>query len=90
YCYEAKSGKSIYAEKVTNMRHRANPLYADGKLYLVGREGTVVVVKAGASFEILATNKLPDTFTASPAIANGRIYLRGFNHLWAIGGDKGS
>jgi outer membrane protein assembly factor BamB len=85
YCYEAKTGKSVYAEKVTNMRHRANPLYADGKLYLAGREGTVVVVKPGANFEILATNKLPDTFTASPAVSNGRIYLRGFNHLWAIG-----
>lgn len=90
YCYEAKTGKSVYSEKVTNMRHRANPLYADGKLYLVGRDGTVVVVKAGATFEILATNKLPDTFTASPAIANGRIYLRGFQNLWAIGADKGS
>lgn len=90
YCYEAKTGKSVYSEKVTNMRHRANPLYADGKLYLVGRDGTVVVVKPGPKFEILATNKLPDTFTASPAVSNGRIYLRGFQYLWAIGSPKGS
>lgn len=85
YCHEAKTGKAVYAEKVTNMRHRANPVYADGKLYLTGREGTVVVVKPGREFEVLATNKLPDVFTASPAVSGGRIYLRGFDNLWAIG-----
>ncbi len=84
-CYEAKTGKNIYSEKVTNMRHRANPLHADGKIYLTGRDGVVVVVKPGPNFEILATNKLPDTFTASPAVSGGRIYLRGFQYLWAIG-----
>lgn len=85
YCHEAKDGKAVYSEKVTNMRHRANPVYADGKLYLTGREGTVVVVKPGREFEILSTNKLPDVFTASPAVSGGRIYLRGFDNLWAIG-----
>jgi len=35
--------------------------------------------------EILAKNKLSEQFAASPAIANGRLYLRGFGHLYAIG-----
>lgn len=85
YCYEAKTGAPVYSEKVTNMRHRANPVYADGKLYLAGRDQSVVVVKPGRTFEVLATNKLPDNFAASPAVSGGRIYLRGFEHLWAIG-----
>jgi outer membrane protein assembly factor BamB len=85
YCYEAKTGKTVYTEKITNMRHRANPVFADGKVYLAGRDGVVVVVKAGRTFEVLSTNKLPDTFAASPAISGGRIYLRGFESLWAIG-----
>jgi outer membrane protein assembly factor BamB len=85
YCHEAKTGKPVYAEKVSNMRHRASPVYADGKLYLTGRDGLVIVVKAGRTFEKLAENKLPDTFTASPAVSGGCIYLRGFNNLWAIG-----
>ena len=33
----------------------------------------------------LAENKLPDQTSASPAISNGRIYIRGFETLWAIG-----
>jgi len=37
---------------------------------------------------VLATNRLEDHFTASPAISNGRIYLRGFDMLYAIGSAK--
>jgi len=49
----------------------------------------VSVVKAGPKFELVATNQLPDQLAASPAISNGRIYLRGFETLYAIGqGEK--
>ena len=41
--------------------------------------------KAGRKFEKVAENKLPDQFSASPAVADGRIYLRGFDALYAIG-----
>ncbi|CAN5573668.1 PQQ-binding-like beta-propeller repeat protein [soil metagenome] len=85
YCYDIKTGKVIYEEKITNMRHRANPVCIDGKLYLVGRDGTTVVVKAGREFEKLAENKLPDVFGASPAVSDGRIYLRGWKDLYCIG-----
>ena len=46
--------------------------------------GVVSVVKAGPNFELLAENYLPDEFAASPVVANGRIYLRGFGALYAI------
>jgi outer membrane protein assembly factor BamB len=85
FCYDAATGKRQYRETITNMRHRANPVYADDKLYLLGRDSTMVVVKPGREFDKLATNKLPDTFSASPAIANGVIYLRGWKNLYAIG-----
>lgn len=83
--YDARTGVQYYAEKVTNERHRANPVFADGNIYIVGRDGTLPVVKAGNKFELIAKNKLPDTFTASPAVSGGRIYLRGWNYLWCIG-----
>lgn len=82
---DARSGKELYSEDVTNTRHRANPVAADGKLFLVGREGNMPVVKAGREFELVAKNKLPDTFTASPAVAGGRLYFRGWDYLWAVG-----
>lgn len=83
--YDAKTGDSLFNEKVTSERHRANPVVGDGKIYLVGREGTMAVIKSGKTFDLISKNKLPDTFTASPAISGGRIYLRGWNFLWAIG-----
>ena len=53
--------------------------------HLSSREtGAVSVVKPGRKFELLATDRLPDEFTASPAVSQGRIYLRGFRALYAI------
>jgi hypothetical protein len=43
------------------------------------------VVKAGPKFKEVAVNKLSDDMTASPAVSNGRIYLRGWKTLYAIG-----
>jgi outer membrane protein assembly factor BamB len=83
--WDAKTGKQTGELKLTNERHRASPVYADGKLIVVGRDGTMATAKAKAEPELIAKMKLPDTFTASPAVSGGRIYLRGWNHLWAIG-----
>jgi hypothetical protein len=44
----------------------------------------VTVVKAGKEFELLATNKLDEDISASPAISGGKIYLRTFAALYAI------
>ncbi len=83
--YDAKTGKSTGSLKLTSERHRASPVFADGKLILVGRDGTMATVKPTAEPELIEKMKLPDTFTASPAVSGGRIYLRGWNYLWAVG-----
>ncbi len=87
---DAKSGRELYQERTHNQRHRASPVYGDGKIYLTARDGVVTVVKTGPTFELLATNKLegdgePVAVSASPAISGGRIYLRAFDALYAIG-----
>ncbi|MEX2185984.1 MAG: PQQ-binding-like beta-propeller repeat protein [Pirellulales bacterium] len=82
---DAASGKELYQERVHLTRHRASPVFADGHIYLTGRDGTVNVVAHGPEFKIVATNKLGEEMSASPAIANGRIYLRTFDALYAIG-----
>jgi outer membrane protein assembly factor BamB len=83
-CLDAKTGHELYYQQVHAARYRASPVYADGKIYLAARDGVVTVVKAGPKFEVLATNHMPDQITASPAVANGRIYIRGFKALYAI------
>ncbi len=51
---------------------------------MLARDGTINVVKTGRNFELLASSRIDDVFAASPAISNGRIYLRGFKDLYAI------
>ena len=82
---EAKTGKVIYREQLTKAIHRSNLVAADGKIYVTAINGATDVVAAGPEFKKVATNTLPDTIFAGPAIADGRIYLRGYNYLWAIG-----
>jgi outer membrane protein assembly factor BamB len=86
-CLDAKTGKELYSEPTRRQRHRASPVYAEGKVYLTARDGVITVVQAGPTFKVLATNRLPDQVTASPVISNERIYIRGFDTLYAISTD---
>jgi outer membrane protein assembly factor BamB len=91
YCLDAATGKEVYTKDLgfkgrDRTRHRASPAYADGNVYLLCKDnGTATVIKAGPKFELVSSNKLDDTFSASPAFSNGRIYLRGYKSLYAIG-----
>ena len=84
-CVDSKTGTDFYQERLHRARYRASPVYADGKIYCTARDGTVSVVRAGPKFQLLSVNELPDQIAASPAMSNGRIYLRGFEALYAIG-----
>ena len=64
---------------------KSSPVGANGKLYLASENEDVIVVKMGPTFEVLATNTLPDqVFIATPAIVDGEVYLRGQNTLFCI------
>jgi outer membrane protein assembly factor BamB len=82
---DLKTGKEVGRKELTNGRYRASPVFADGRIYLLGRDaGNVTVLKPGRELEVLSDNVLPDIFTASPVPSQGRIYLRGFKTLYAI------
>ncbi len=84
---DAKTGTPHYQQQrlPKPYQFKASPVGANGKLYLASETDDVVVVKMGKTFEVLATNTLEgETFIATPAIANGVLYLRGQNTLFAI------
>ena len=54
----------------------SSPVAADGRIFVVSEEGKVVVLRAGAEWEILAVNNLDEDTFATPAILDGRIYIR--------------
>jgi len=84
-CLDAASGEEFYEKRTTADKHRASPVYADGHIYTTSRRGVVTVTKVGKDFKMVAQNDLDEPISASPAISNGRIYLRTFDALYAIG-----
>jgi hypothetical protein len=65
----------------------ASPVAADGRIYVVGRDGVAVVLAAGPQLKVLATNRLDDAFDASPALVDKELYLRGSRSLYRISAD---
>ena len=85
-CLDAKTGKKQYEHRLNSSENnRASPVYAAGKIYFCARNGTINVVVPGRKFEQVWESSLDDSMTSSPAISNGRIYLRTNSALWAFG-----
>jgi outer membrane protein assembly factor BamB len=63
----------------------ASPVLAGGKLYVVGQDGLVTVVRLGAKGEVVGTSDMKEQFFGTPAVANGAMYLRSDKCLYCIG-----
>lgn len=87
-CLEAKTGKVIFErERLPGlMSLYASPIAAAGRLYIIGRDGTTLVLKQGDKVEVLATNRLDDEIDASPAAVGKQLFLRGAKNLYCIEG----
>ena len=66
----------------------ASPICGDGKIYLASENGNVVVLKNGADYEELQLNDVGETIIATPAIANGGLFIRTRTQLFCFGLDK--
>jgi outer membrane protein assembly factor BamB len=84
-CYEAKTGKRVWFERLPNATFIASPVLIDGKVYAPSEQGDVFVIAAEPTFKLLARNALGEMVRASPAVADGRLFIRGQNHLFCIG-----
>jgi outer membrane protein assembly factor BamB len=86
-CLNAKTGQPLIdAAKIDALQGvYASPVAADGRVYLLGRNGVTVVIKAGDKLEILATNKLDEKTDATPALVGLDLFLRGKEYLYCIG-----
>jgi outer membrane protein assembly factor BamB len=45
-------------------------------VFLANTEGKITVLKAGAQWEVLAVNEIDDEVSATPALSDGRVYVR--------------
>jgi outer membrane protein assembly factor BamB len=90
YCVKAADGTLVYDKRLAPEPGRiyASATYGDGKIYYVSREKGVYVVAASPTFELLAHNTFKSdssVFNASPAIADGQLFLRSDRYLYCIG-----
>jgi outer membrane protein assembly factor BamB len=84
-CYDAKTGDKIYGDRVgPRVYYFASPVAADNKIYFCSSNGIIIVVQAGDEFKILAQNRIEERIYATPALVDGKIYLRTDRNMYAF------
>ncbi len=86
-CWNSATGRQLWEEKPAG-KFFSSPVWVDGKLYCITMDGDVVVIRAAETYELLAINPLGKTSHATPAINDGRMYLRTYSYLFSVGGKK--
>jgi outer membrane protein assembly factor BamB len=85
---EATSGKVMFQGRLGVAQREgfsASPVAVDGKVFFTNDDGETFVLRAGPKFELLHVNKIGETTLASPALVDGRWYIRTDRYLYAIG-----
>lgn len=85
-CLDAKTGKVVYegARVPKSTTFTASPVAYEGKILLTSEEGDTFILKAGPKHEVLRTNSLGEPVYASPAIADGKIFIRGLHNIYCL------
>ncbi|MBA2113386.1 outer membrane protein assembly factor BamB family protein [Bremerella alba] len=83
HCYRTQDGELLWRERLGG-NFKASPIVAGGNVYYTNIDGNCKVVAAKDMFELVSENEVKDTTIASPAIAGGKLFLRGKEHLYCI------
>jgi outer membrane protein assembly factor BamB len=86
-CSKLDNGETVWSERVGG-NFFGSPVCVDGKLYAINTKGECLVLATGDKFQLLAKNPLGEESRATPAVANGVLYLRTVSHLIAVGGKS--
>ena len=86
-CIDAKTGEVKYegGRIPIPATFTASPVAFEGKILMTSEDGDTFIVKAGPKHDVLGTNSVGEPVYASPAIADGRIFIRGEKNLYCIG-----
>ena len=86
-CLEARTGQVIWQERLGGA-FGASPVLAEDRLFCLAEDGSTTVIAADREFKRLARNSLAGPCKASPAISNGRIFIRSQSSLFCICGPR--
>jgi outer membrane protein assembly factor BamB len=92
-CAETKTGKILWQVRLqatvrgkpSREAFTSSPVAAGGHLYFFNEDGVAFVVREGEAGEVVASHDFAETILATPAIADGALYIRSDKHLWKIG-----
>ncbi|OFY34336.1 MAG: hypothetical protein A2275_02750 [Bacteroidetes bacterium RIFOXYA12_FULL_35_11] len=82
-CYNTKDG-TIFWQHEFDIGFYSSPIIADGKIYLINRDGVMHIMKLDKIFNLISEPKLGEKTDCTPAFAKERIYIRGQNNLYCI------
>ena len=88
-CFERATGKQQWQHSI-NEAFYSSPVFADGRIYLMDSTGVMHVFAASAELKVLASSKLGESSVCTPAIVDGRIYIRSHKNLYCIESDAAS
>jgi outer membrane protein assembly factor BamB len=85
-CLDPRDGKAVkFARLPDGGSYYSSPVAGDGKIYVVNERGSLAVLRAGRDWRVLSTSDFGEAVYATPAIVEGRIYLRTSGHLYCFG-----
>jgi outer membrane protein assembly factor BamB len=84
-CLAPGDGAQLWVKRMRGL-FWASPIVINGKIYIINEQGETVVLQTGDTPKVLATNELKDTILATPAVADGALYLRSDRFLYCIAG----
>jgi len=83
-CYDLKSGEKYWEHDVGTTLY-SSPAVADGKLFMMDNNGMMRIYEFSKEMKLISENDLGEKSGPTPAFADGRIYIRGEEHLFCIG-----
>jgi outer membrane protein assembly factor BamB len=86
--FDARTGTNLWQGRLgvaTREGFSASPVAVDGKVFFTNDDGETFVLRAGKTFDLLHVNRIGERTLASPALVDGRWYIRTAQHLYAIG-----
>ena len=82
-CFEAQTGKLVWATRI-ECQFWASPTLVGDTVYLPGYDGATYLFKLNRQYELIGAPSVGEPVFASPAFVDGRIFVRGEQHLFCV------
>jgi len=84
-CFDMATGHERFAARLEGVSTPSSPIVTPQGILYFASAGKSYVIKAGPKLDILATNDLEDPCQSAPAVASGRLILKGSKYLYCVG-----